>query len=55
MNRKQRIEELSKKAGVSHDCLFRLLEAEKVKKLLKRKAFMRKEISQEIEAQLNEN
>lgn len=54
-NRDEYLKELTEKAGLSNECLVRLLEAEKVKKLLKRKAFMIKEISSEIERQLNEN
>jgi hypothetical protein len=51
----EKLKNLVEENELSYECLNRLLEAEKVKKLLKRNAFMQTKIANEIERQLDEN
>ena len=54
-DQKIELKKLSKKYNLSYSSLERLVDAEKVKKLLKRKASMQQTISKEIERNINEN
>ncbi len=49
------LKEISDDVGVNFQSLKRLLEAEKVKKLLKQRAFMQQQISNEIKDELDED
>lgn len=54
-NQEDRLKKLCKKHEIDHGVLKRLIKAEKIKKLLKRKASMQQTISKEINRIINED
>ena len=54
-NQEDRLKKLCEEHKIDHDSLERLIKAEKIKKLLKRKASMQQTISKEINRVINED
>ena len=54
-NQEKRLKKLCEEHSIDHDSLKRLIKAEKIKKLLKRKASMQQTISKVINRVINED